>query len=395
MPRKYAKKRFVKKASTKRRRLNSNDDRSGSKRTARPTATQRMQDFFDQTNVKKNLRGRNPYANLKKRQTGRVGRAVVDASSGAVHGFTAGKKKRMTSVLQSRQSRVLKVLANTQYPVIKNHLHGLTEQLDWVAGEQNVAMYQCGYTTDEIQNMLIQSNSANSTLTSSLVAPAITDLLTNQRMDYYTKTTKFNFKNTCTHTCYLEIRLYHCKGYHSFNVLESWTAALLNDNMLQTPGTFGIEETVRSIGKRPDMKYPELNVRWTHDSAGLFKIALEPGQETQYTYHQPGGRFDAMRFNVAQGSNSTAVDVDGGPFTSQLLVFCRAELVTDAIDTDVTYGSGHIATNKEEWKSWAAVPYLKPRQESSQYQWGTIETALNEEDINKGDVLVDPYIERV
>lgn len=80
--------------------------------------------------------------------------------------------------------------------------------------------------------------------------------------------------------------------------------------------------------------------------------------------------------------------------SSRLLVFCRAEMVCDALDNDVTFGSGHLAVNAELWKSWAAVPWIKPHQSSFQNLWGDVATA-QEQDMNQYQANNDIYEEQV
>jgi len=295
--------------------------------------------------------------------------------------------------MSMRKKRIMDVMADTQYPVIKAHNLDTATQIDWASGVQSVTNYDVGYTTLEIQDMLTQANSASNVSTGALIVPTVGSLV-NQKMDYYAKTTKLNMKNTCSHTVYIEIQAFKCKGYHSFSINNAWQEALLNDDMVQNAATFGTEMTINAIGARPDMRMAHLNVRWQKQKDSLFKIALEPGQETSYTYVQPGGRFDQQKFNVAQGSTASPVDVFYGPFSTQIQVYCRAEMVADALDTDVTYGSGHISTNIERHKSWAAVPYCKPLQQSFTNAWGTVVEA-NELDLNQYQANNDPYEEQV
>jgi len=214
-------------------------------------------------------------------------------------------------------------------------------------------------------------------------------------MDIYDKTVKFNFKNTCSHTVYLECHVYTSKIYHGYQVGAAWDLALAADNMVQNPLSFGTEETKFNIGKRPDMKLADLGVRYKHVPGSVYKICLEPGQETSYTHVTRGGRWDQAKYNVLQGSQATGDDVVFMPrLSSRLAVFARSEMVVDALDTDVTFGSGHVAVNAEVWRSWAAVPYLKPIQYSFQNNWGDVPTA-NEQDLNQYQANNDVYEEQV
>ena len=329
-------------------------------------------------------------------ERGRSGAPAVDAAAGAAGGFSGfrvGKKKRMATVLAKRKTSIMSIVADNAFPVIKDHQLVNQAQLDWSSGTQGVGVYSVGYTTAEIQNMLTQSQSANSVATASLVAPAVLTTLSNQKMDYYDKTSKYNFKNTSSHTVYMEIQAYNCIGFHGFAMREAWIAALTNDDMLQNSATFGTEQVYTDIGSRPNFKMADMNVRWRRQSGSNFKTALEPGQETSYTFVQPGGRFDQMRFNVQQGNTGQGVDVTYGPFTSQIMVFARAEMVADRLDTDVTYGSGHLAVNAETWKSWAAVPYSKPQQSSFTNSWGTV-IESDELDINQTNVDPEAYFDQ-
>lgn len=394
MPRKYAKRSNNKKPKAKakkgRRLMSHSEYNAKMQQYGYDAATDTM--GYSKPKSKPSLRGNNPSYG---RTRGRRGASAVnpDAASGAVVGHVVGKRKRMATVLAKRKASILSVLADTRFPVIKDHILGTATQLDWTGGQQACQMYEVGYLTGEIEAMLTQSNSAHYVSTASLVAPAV-DSLTNQRMDVYDKVTKYNFKNTCSHTVYMEIRAYNCKGYHSFNMRETWSDALTQDNMVQNQGSFGTQEGVFDIGARPDFRQPELNQRWTQRKDATYMCALEPGQETSYTYVHPGFRFDKQKFNVLVGSAATPTDVNYGPFTAQLLVFCRAEMVADALDTDVNYGSGHIAVNCDVQKSWAAVPYVKPLQASFTNQWGTVIEA-NELDINQYTAASATYSEQV
>lgn len=330
----------------------------------------------------------------RRRITGKIGRPKVDAATGGAGGFRFGKRKPMGRVIRRRKATIAASLASTAYPVIRDHQMAATSQIDWASDTQACQEYSCGFTTSELQDMLTQSASASSITTAAMVTPTV-GTLKNQRMDFYDKTTKFNFKNTCSHTVYVEIRAYRSKIYHGYNVLPSWQLALDSDNMVQNPTSFGTEENYYNIGKRPDMRLADLDVRWKYLPNATYKITLEPGQETSYTYIQCGARFDQERFNVLQGTNTTGDDISLMPkLSTNILVFARSELVVDAIDTDVTFGSGHLAVNKEVWKSWSAVPYVKPYQTSFQSNWGTVLEA-NELDLNQYKADQDAYEEQV
>lgn len=327
---------------------------------------------------------------------GMHGKAPADASSGAKGGFFVGKKKRMVSVIKKRKQAIMNAIADARYPIIKDKQLQATTQLDWDAGTQGVIVLNAGYVASELEGMVAQAASAQSVSTASLVAtiPA-NNLNANQKMDIYDKITRINFKNTCSHTVYLEIHAFIAASYHTFSVLESWQTALVNDNMNQNSATFGTEMVLNNLTARPDMRMPHLNVRWSKRKDAVRKITLEPGQETHYTYVQKGGRFDMAKWNVLVGGTGTTLDatyVKG--LTSQLLIFGRSEMITDAVSTAVTYGSGHVAINAETNKSWAAVPYVKPLQTSFQNAWGTVLTA-NEEDVNIDDVQAEPYSENI
>lgn len=345
------------------------------------------------------------YLKIKKRREGRKasrftkagpsGMPVPDAANGSAGGFRVGKKKSMGVILERRKKKVLDVLADARYPVIKNHALNALPQLDWPAGAQGVLNLGCGYNTTELGPMMTQALSAGSVSTASYITPVNNLVNVNNRMDIYDKTTKFNFKNTCSHTVYLEVEAFNCKGIHGFTMESAWQASLNADDMYQNPLTFGTEQLRYDIGNRPDFRLADLNVRWKKQAGSKFKIALEPGQETSYTFIQPGMRFDQQRFNVQQGSSASPVDATYAEgLTSQLMIYARAEMVTDAIDTDVTYGSGHLAINSESWHSWSAVPYVKPLQSSFQNAWGTIVEA-NEQDLNQYQANNDPYEEQV
>lgn len=323
------------------------------------------------------------------------GAAVPDASVGGRMGFRHGRKKRMAGVMRKRQAQIVRVLSNSRFPVIKDHQLRALSQGDWVANTQGVTEHILGYTTSEIESMLTQAQDAHYADTSTFATIPAVDGLVNQRMDVYDKTFKINMKNTCSHTVHLEVRLYKCKGYHSFTVGRSWDNAMATDNMLRNGGTWNPngEQVQGSIGNRPNMSFPDLNVRWGEVKSGRFKIVLEPGQETYYTHVIPGFRFDQARYNVLQGNSVTPVDADYTPHTYSALIFYRGEMVTDALDTDVTYGSGHIALNCELWRSWSAVPYLKPKQASFTQGWGDGVIEANEQDNNQTDVNLDPYFE--
>jgi hypothetical protein len=320
--------------------------------------------------------------------------AVVDAATGAAGGFRVGKAKSMGTILERRKKQILDIMADARFPVIKDHKLLSRDQIDWSSGIQSCNGYKVGYDTQEIEDMLVQANSASNVGTAALI-PTSGTLEPNKRMDIYSKTTKMNFKNTCSHTVYMEVHPYECTTLHSFPMYTSFVRSLTQDNMLQNAALFGTEESIFAIGKRPDFQMAELNVRWKKVTGGIYKCALEPGQETSYTYVQRGGRFDQHRFNVQQGSQTSPVDAQYLPgLSAEILVFCRAEMVADSLDADVTYGSGHIAVNSEVIRSWAAVPYLKPIQTSFENQWGTVVEA-NELDINQYAANNDPYEEQV
>ena len=341
-----------------------------------------------------NLRG--SYGNmLKKTGTrGRIGASKPDAASGASGGRSVGRARSMGSILRDRRAGINRTLADAAFPVIKDHSLDSATQLDWPSSAQVVKEYGVGYTCNEVQNMVTQAMSAQSVLTPSQVGFTV-GTEKNIRMDIYDKITKLRFKNTCSHTVYVEIRAYVSKIYHGYPVKDSWELALAADNMLQGAATFGTEQLSQDIGNRPDFAMADMNVRWRERKDALFKITLEPGQETFYTYVQKGGRFDQAKFNVTQGNYGTADDVNYlAGLSSSILVFARAEMVADSLDNDVSFGSGHIAVNRETWKSWAAVPQVKPVQTSFTNGWGTVIEA-NELDINQYQANNDVYEEQV
>ena len=393
MPKRYTK-RYVKRGatSTRKRRLQGRDDFKGNLKaaygslTAKPTARPVFK--------KGNLRGRNPYDSVKRR--GAIGKAVpTDAASGGRVGHSVGTAKKMGTIIAKRRMAIQNILADNTFPVIKDHRLEATTQIDWVSGTQAYNEYSVGYQSADLSNMLNQSSNAQSTAIGSQLSGGGTGVITNQRMDIYDKITKMNFKNTCSHTVYLEFRAYVAASNHSFNFTQSWQGALDNDNMLQNAATFGIEEQQTTIDCRPDMRLAELNVRWRERKEARWKVVLEPGQETSYRYVAAGRRFDQQKFNVTLGDSASAVDpinIEG--LSHVLTVFSRAEMVADSLDTDVTYGSGHIATNREVWKSWSAVPYVKPLQTSHGYQWGSVIEA-NELDLNQYQANNDIYEELV
>ena len=325
---------------------------------------------------------------------GRSGASVPDAATGAARGFRAGRRRRMGTILARRKKSILKVIADSRYPVIKDHQLNAVGQLDWTSGTQCFYEANVGYTTDEFEQMNTQANSAQTVSTGAIIVPNV-ETLVNQRMDVYDKITKYNMKNTCSHTVYIEVQAYVANSFHGYTFARSWDEALASDDMLQNPLNYGTEEIRTDIGKRPDMKYPQLNCRWKRRKDATFKIALEPGQETSYTYVQAGGRFDQQKYNILQGNSGTGDDIQNMPrFSSTIIIFARSEMVADAADADVTYGSGHIAINREVKKSWAAVPYLKPMQTSFQNSWGTVIEA-NELDLNQYAANNDVYEEQV
>lgn len=349
--------------------------------------------FFSPSNGRPSYRVGRTNANVLF-PVGEHGRAPADASAGAKSGFFVGKKKRMAGVAQRRKMRVMNAIADAQFPLIKDKQLQPTTQLDWDASKQGVIHLNTGYVASELEGMITQAASAQAVSTASLVTPGV-NTNPNQRIDFYDKITRVNFKNTCSHTVYLEIQAYVCASYHTFNVLESWQTALTTDNMYQNAALFGTEMTFDNISARPDMRMAYMNVRWTKRKDASRKITLEPGQETHYTYVQKGGRFDQAKWNVLQGGTGTTLDITYvKDFSSQILIFGRSEMVTDAVSTTVTYGSGHVAINAQTDKSWAAVPYVKPVQTSFQNSWGTVLT-VNEEDVNIDDVQAEAYTENI
>jgi hypothetical protein len=323
---------------------------------------------------------------------GRTGASVPDAAVGGRNGFRVGRARKMGGILKKRKESIARVLADSKYPIIKRHSLDARQQVDWVAGTQGVVNFFSGYSSSEIERMMLQSQDA--TYNPPTIVPFSPDGLTNQKMDVYSRTMKTNIKNTCSHTVYLEIRLYKCKGYHSYRVDDAWNQALANDNMVANAGTWGTEMISTDIGARPNMSMAELNVRYSEVKAGKFNIVLEPGQETHYTHVCPGFRYDQQKWNVQQGSGAFPVDPDYTPHTYGIVLFARSEMVTDSVDADVNYGSGHLALNSEVWSSWAAVPWCKPRQASFVNSWGAIAQA-NEEDINQADIQQEVYFENV
>jgi len=325
---------------------------------------------------------------------GRSGASKPDAASGGAGGRNVGRARPMGKILARRRGTIQRVLADATFPVIKDHILDTGTQLDWSSGTQACKEYNVGYLTTEIQTMMTQAASAQSVSTAAMVVPTVGSEK-NIKMDIYDKITKVNFKNTCSHTIYLEIHAYVSKIYHGYEVKTAWETALLADNMVQNAATFGTEQISTDIGNRPDFRLADLNVRWRERKEAKFKIVLEPGQETHYTYVQRGGRFDQAKYNVLQGNETTGDDVNFMPgLSARLLVFCRSEIVADALDSDVTFGSGHVAVNIEKWKSWAAVPYVKPVQTSFTNNWGTVVEA-NELDLNQYQANQDTYEEQV
>jgi len=341
-----------------------------------------------------NLRG--SYGNRAKGQflRGKHGASKPDAASGANGGRNVGRARPLRKIIAKRRSGINRALADLAYPIIKDHALENATQLDWTSNQQGVKEYIVGYTTAEIQTMITQAASAQSVATSAMIVPSVGSEK-NIKMDIYDKITKYNMKNTCSHTIYVEVHAYVSKIYHGFPVKTAWETAMLADNMVQNAASFGTEQTSDNIGNRPDFRLADLNVRWRERKDAKFKITLEPGQETHYTYVQKGQRFDQAKYNVLQGNSSTGDDINYLPgLSSSILIFCRGEMVADALDSDVTYGSGHLAINVERWKSWAAVPYVKPIQTSFTNSWGDI-IESNELDMNQYQANNDVYEEQV
>jgi len=335
-----------------------------------------------------------PKRSKRARRGTRIGQAAADSTSGHAGHFLAGKAKRMGTILQRRKRAVLNTLADMRYPVIKDRFLAPLNQIDWAASEQACVVYDCGYRTGELEGMLTQANYAQTLNVASAITPNV-DTVSNQRMDVYDKTVKFHMKNTCTHTVHIEIIAYEAKTHHSYTMLQAWQAAMTQDGMNQMPALWGTEQTAFNIGNRPDFRMADLNVRFRKKAGSTYKVVLEPGMETSYTYVQRGRRFDQQKYNVLQGSMAVGVDTDYLPgLSSNILVFARSELITDATDADVTFGSGHIAINKEETKSWAAVPYIKPFQTSFVHGWGAV-AELNEQDLDEAAAVQVPYVEQI
>jgi len=340
------------------------------------------------------LRGAYSNRARKSRLRGKHGASKPDAASGANGGRNVGRARPLSKILAKRRNSINRAIADLTYPVIKDHSLENANQIDWSSGQQAVKEYFVGYTAAEVQTMITQAASAQSVSTAAMVVPTVGSEK-NIKLDIYDKITKYNMKNTCSHTIYVEVHAYVSKIYHGFSVKAAWEAGMLADNMVQNAASFGTEQVSGDIGARPDFRMADLNVRWRERKDAKFKITLEPGQETHYTYVQRGQRFDQAKYNVLQGNETTGDDVNYMPgLSSAIMIFARSELVADALDTDVTFGSGHIAINVERWKSWAAVPYVKPVQTSFTYSWGTVVEA-NELDLNQYQANNDVYEEQV
>jgi len=204
------------------------------------------------------------------------------------------------------------------------------------------------------------------------------------RVDTVYMSAVVNFRNLQPHSLQFRIIEWECKSHRDAPFLNEYAAAI---TAMEKAGgtTWDVDSFLLSPTATPAMK--------TNYVMKEHKFTLEPGQETSYTYVQKGGRFDQAAFNVVQGGS----DGQGQPqymprFSSDLLVICRSEMVTDTADADVNYGSGHVACLIEQWKSWAAIPFIKPFQSSFQNDMGAIAQG-QEEDLNISTALNQGYNE--
>lgn len=355
-----------------------------------------------------NLRGKNPYGKdwyesrygSKPGPKGKAKASVRKANStnSAVNGFVVGKSRAKTkgAIVANRKKSIMQAIMDEKYPVVSKHAMIPVNDIDWANGSQGVTMYQLGYDTVEVETCIDQGNAAQYVPASTSYNPSgmpNVDTATQQRVHINPKKSIFTFKNTCTHTVTMDLRLYKVKGFHSNDFISSWTTALLADNALSLlvsqSGTQ--EEITTSIGCRPDMRNPELQGRFTEVREGRGTVVLEPGQETQYTHHCEGFRYDKALWNVLQGGTTDAAYMSHTYF---LMAFCKSELVTDSLSDRQTLGSGHVAVIKEEFSSFQALPYMKPVQKLFYAGWSQFAEA-QEEDINQYPQANQIYVETV
>jgi len=319
-----------------------------------------------------------------------VYRAAADQSM--VAGKSAGRSGSIN--FRKRTKALLAATLNERFPVLQNVTRSGAVQMDWTSARQGVTFQLLGDTTANIETKYAKMVDTSYYFPSASTLPhtgTFPDTQTTYRMRIFGLKNVVNYKNTCTHTCMLEMRVYKVKGYHSTTFLNAWTASLVDDNVINpiTSGFFTSEETIDSYKKRPDMRLANLGVLYSEVASARARYVLEPGQATTYTFSRPPIVFDRARYNVAINGS----DVDFCPYTYVLVTFAHAEMVTDPDSDAVVPGSGHIATNMETYAKWTCMPYVKLIQNCATEGWRPI-TGV-EGDSNIYDVQPEPYDEDV
>jgi len=311
----------------------------------------------------------------------------ANPGQGPVPGVRRGKVQKVS--YNAHRKTMLDSLVYGMNPILKADTKSVATQLDWASGTQGFIEYGVGKTPSQIETMYSKMSDAlyyNPTI----AAPSAGSDVNTQRMNVFPAHTIVRMKNTCTHTCYLEIRIYKPKGYHTESLNTSWLNQLSSDNLVQNhlAAPYPTEENQNSLFKRPDFRSPFLNCRYSEVGSCRWKCVLEPGQETRYQFDAPAFQFDQAKYNVSVGGTDPTIC----PQSYRMCFFAHAEMVTDAADNDVCPGSGHIALNIQQIDRWQALPLVKKYQNIASYGWGTVAVG-DEQDINAAPPAATTYVE--
>lgn len=304
--------------------------------------------------------------------------------------ISRGSYKRSGSVKRGIRRQIMEAMVYGANPVLRSDVKSIhVPQPDWSSGQQSVTTILMANSPQEIEKKFLKCRDA-SYFSAAVAYPTATSDVTSQRMVVFPTTFILNMKNTCSHTIYVEGRVFKAKGYHGISMAAAWNEALANDNLVQNTNAvpYPTEENVLSLYKRPDMKMVHLNCRFGEIVRARSKWVLEPGQESKFIFKMPGFTYDQAKYNVTvMGSDPTRC-----PQSYELQLYCHSEMVTGALDNDVCPGSGHMAINQQLIESWQGLPIVKKYQNIASYGWGDIIQA-DEQDVNTDDVQPETYFE--
>jgi len=184
---------------------------------------------------------------------------------GNVAAQVRGSKRAKGATKQGIKRKIMEALVYGANPIIKSDVKDIpSTQFDWSSGTQGHFTYVLANDPAAIEKKFLKIRDA-SYFNAAVAYPTASTDVNSQRMIVFPSKVIFNMKNTCTHTVYIEARVFKCKGYHGITSGQSWVEAMANDNLVQNhlAAPYPTEMTVNSLYNRPDMRSPYMNCRWT------------------------------------------------------------------------------------------------------------------------------------